>query len=126
MMLYRNALSQGEIPTHDFFIGQRDAEVKQVVIDLITPRYEISTHWHERHQIFITTEADDLAQTAFKSILRLKRRLVQKMMEEAKQKIKSAELEKLEVDKVFELQQVYFELKKVQLEIDKELGIVIG
>ena len=48
------------------------------------------------------------------------------MMEEAKQKIKSAESERLEEDKVFELQQVYFELKKVQLEIDKELGIVIG
>lgn len=126
LTLYRKALSQGEIPTHDYFISQRDAEIKQVVIDMITPRHEISTHWHERHQIFIVTEADDLAQTAFKSILRLKRRLVQKMMEEAKQKIKSAETEKLEADKVFELQQVYFELKKVQLEIDKELGIVIG
>jgi DNA primase len=48
------------------------------------------------------------------------------MMEEAKFKIKTAEFEKSEPEKVFELQQVYFELKKVQLEIDKELGIVIG
>jgi DNA primase len=32
----------------------------------------------------------------------------------------------MNADKVFELQQVYFELKKVQLQIDKELGIVIG
>ncbi|MFL0683081.1 MAG: DNA primase [Algoriphagus aquaeductus] len=124
--LYRARLNQGEIPTHEYFVSQRDAEVKQVVIDMITPRHEISVHWGERHQIFINTESDDLALTAFKSILRLKRRLVQKMMEEAKQKIKSAELEKLDSDKVFELQQVYFELKKVQLEIDKELGIVIG
>jgi DNA primase len=67
-----------------------------------------------------------LAATAFKSILRLKRRLVHKMMDEAKQKIKSAELHHESPDAVFELQQVYFELKKVQLEIDKELGIVIG
>ncbi|HSF54679.1 MAG TPA: DNA primase [Algoriphagus sp.] len=126
LKIYRDSLAKGVIPETDFFVSQRDAEVRQEVINLITPRHEISVHWHERHQIFITTESDDLAGTAFKSMLRLKRRLVHKMMDEAKQKIKSAELERLDADKVFELQQVYFELKKVQLEIDKELGIVIG
>ncbi len=124
--IYRDSLAKGEIPDTDFFVSQRDAEVRQVTIDLITPRHEVSVHWHERHQILINTESDDLAGTAFKSILRLKRRLVHKMMDEAKQKIKSGEREGLEVDKVLELQQIYFELKKVQLEIDKELGIVIG
>ncbi len=126
LSMYRESLAQGVIPTTDFFISQRDAEIRQVVIDLVTPRHEVSAYWHERHQIFITTETDDLAATAFKSILRLKRRLVHKMMDEAKQKIKSAESEGWEADRVFELQQIYFELKKVQLEIDKELGIVIG
>lgn len=126
LKIYRDSLLKGQIPTTDFFISQSDATVKQEVIDLISPRHEVSTYWHDRHQIFITTESDDLAGTAFKSILRLKRRLVHKMMDEAKQKIKSAELEQLDEAKVFELQQVYFELKKVQLQIDKELGIVIG
>lgn len=126
LRIYRDSLAKGQIPETDFFVSQRDAEVRQEVIDLITPRHEVSAHWHDRHQIFITSESDDLAGTAFKSILRLKRRLVHKMMDEAKQKIKSGEHEGLDADKVFELQQVYFELKKVQLEIDKELGIVIG
>ncbi|GAB3220454.1 DNA primase [Algoriphagus aestuariicola] len=124
--IYRECLAKGEIPNTDFFVSQRDLEVRQVTIDLVTPRHEVSVHWHERHQIFINTESDDLAGTAFKSILRLKRRLVHKMMDEAKQKIKTAEHEAAEEGKVLELQQVYFELKKVQLEIDKELGIVIG
>lgn len=126
LKIYRDRLAIGEIPETDFFVSQRDAEIRQEVIDLITPRHEVSVHWHERHQILINTESDDLAGTAFKSILRLKRRLVHKMMDEAKQKIKTAEHDGLDADKVFELQQVYFELKKVQLEIDKELGIVIG
>ncbi|MDP2041632.1 MAG: DNA primase [Algoriphagus sp.] len=126
LKIYCDSLLKGQIPSTDFFISQSDAAVKQEVIDLISPRHEVSTYWHDRHQIFITTESDDLAGTAFKSILRLKRRLVHKMMDEAKQKIKSAELEHLDEAKVFELQQVYFELKKVQLQIDKELGIVIG
>lgn len=126
LSIYRESLSKGSIPTTDFFVSQSDAEVRQEVIDLISPRHEVSSHWHDQHQIFITTESDDLAATAFKSILRLKRRLVHKMMDEAKQKIKLAEQDHLNEDQVFELQQVYFELKKVQLEIDKELGIVIG
>jgi DNA primase len=126
LSMYRESLVKGVIPTTDFFISKRDAEIRQVVIDLVTPRHEVSSYWHDRHKIFITTETDDLAATAFKSVLRLKRRLVHKMMDEAKQKKKSAESEGWEADRVFELQQIYFELKKVQLEIDKELGIVIG
>ena len=71
-------------------------------------------------------ESDDLADTAFKSILRLKRRLLQKMMEEAIAKIKEAEQQQLELEKVNELLELYLELKKLKLKIDKELGIVIG
>ena len=123
---YRMKLGKGEIPSLDFFTSHRDAEIQKETIDLITPRHEVSTHWHERHQIFITTESDDLASTAFKSILRLKRRLVMKMMDEAKSKIKNGEMEGVSPEKILEFQQVYMELKKVQFEIDKELGIVIG
>jgi DNA primase len=74
----------------------------------------------------VALESDDLADTAFKSILRLKRRLLQKMMEEAIAKIKEAEQQQLEVEKVNELLELYLELKKLKLKIDKELGIVIG
>jgi len=126
LQVYRSRLVLGEIPSQEFFTTHSDAEIKQEVIDLITSRHEISSYWNERFQIFIQRESDDLVQTAFKSILRLKRRLVKRLMDEAKQKIKTAELEGLDSDKVIELQQVYFELKKVQLEIDKQLGIVIG
>jgi DNA primase len=74
----------------------------------------------------VALESDDLADTAFKSILRLKRRLLQKMMEESMAKIKEAEQLQLAEDKVSELLEVYLELKKLKLKIDKELGIVIG
>ncbi len=124
--LYKERLDRGEIPSQDYFKSHIDHEVKREAIDLITTRHELSVHWGERYQIFIQTEKDDLAQTAFKSILRLKRRLVLQLMEEAKGKIKSAEQERRSDEQVFELQQLYFELKKVQVEIDRELGIVIG
>jgi pre-mRNA-splicing factor ATP-dependent RNA helicase DHX16 len=50
----------------------------------------------------------------------------QKMMEEAMSEIKEAEQLQLSEDKVNELLEVYLELKKFKLKIDKELGIVIG
>ena len=124
--LYRNSLAQGEIPTSEYFIGLGDQELQKEVIDLVTVRHEVSHHWTDTHQIIIGTESDDLTVTGFKSILRLKKKMVQKLMEEAKEKIKNAESEHLSEDKVNEFQVIYFELKKVQLEIDKELGIVIG
>lgn len=124
--IYREALGKGEILNSDFFIKMGDPEIQKVTIDLVTTRHEISSHWHERHQIFINKESDNLAQTGFLSVLRLKRRIIQKMMEEVKLKLKLADQSKAETSEIIELQEVYFELKKVQLEIDKELGIVIG
>jgi DNA primase len=86
----------------------------------------VSTHWKDKFQIFIQLESDDLANTAFKSILRLKRRLLQKLMEEAMANIKEAEQQQLEEGKMRELLELYLELKNFKLKIDKELGIVIG
>jgi DNA primase len=123
---YRTKLAKGEVPNIDFFTRHSDPDIQKEAIDLVTIRHEVSSHWHEKFQIFITTESDDLSSTAFKSILRLKRRLILKMLEEAKMKIKKGEESKEDPEKIIELQQVFFELKKVQLEIDKELGIVIG
>ena len=126
LQAYRHQVAQGQLPAEDFFIGHADVEIKQEAIALLSNRHEVSLHWKDKFQIFINIESDDLADTAFKSILRLKRRLLQKMMEEAMQKIKEAEQLQLNDAEVGELQELYLALKKVKLDIDKELGIVIG
>ncbi|MDG1276697.1 MAG: DNA primase [Algoriphagus sp.] len=126
LKLYRYALVKGLIPTVEYFIGLGDQEIQKEVIDLVTMRHEVSVHWADKHQIIINKESDDLSLTGYKTILRLKRKMVQKMMEEAKLKLKNAEMEKLPDQQIIGFQELYFELKKVQLEIDRELGIVIG
>jgi DNA primase len=126
IQVYREQVSLGQVPTDDLFVSHSDAEIRQEAIAMITQRHEVSAHWKDKFQIFIALESDDLANTAFKSILRLKRRLLQKMMEEAMVKIKEAEQLQLEEDKLSELLEVYLELKKIKLKIDRELGIVIG
>jgi DNA primase len=126
IQLYRDGISLGQVPSDELFLNHGDAEIRQEAIAMITQRHEVSTNWKDKFQIFVALESDDLADTAFKSILRLKRRLLQKMMEEAMAKIKEAEQLQLAVEKVSELLDVYLELKKLKLKIDKELGIVIG
>ena len=126
LQAYRQQVAQGQLPAEDFFIGHADVEIKQEAIALLSNRHEVSLHWKDKFQIFINIESDNLADTAFKSILRLKRRLLQKMMEEAMQKIKEAEQLQLGDAEIGELQELYMLLKKGKLDIDKELGIVIG
>jgi DNA primase len=126
LSLYKNWVEQGTPPTHAIFLNQADAEIKQEAIALMSQKHEVSAHWKDKFQIFIQFESDDLAHTAFKSILRLKRRLLQKLMEEAIQKIKEVESTGQDQDQVGEFQTIYLELKKMKLSMDKELGIVVG
>lgn len=124
--IYREQLAKGTIPGYEYFLGLQDADIKNQIIEMISPRHEVSTHWTETHQIIITKETDDLPQTAYKTILRLKRKTIKKMMEDTAQKIRKGELEQLSEAEILDLQQLYFGLKKIQIEIDRELGIVIG
>lgn len=124
--IYREQLAKGTIPGYEYFLGLQDAEIKNQIIEMISPRHEVSTHWTETHQIIITKETDDLPQTAYKTILRLKRKTIKKMMEDTAQKIRKGEIEQLSEAEILDLQQLYFGLKKIQIEIDRELGIVIG
>ncbi|TFV97323.1 DNA primase [Algoriphagus kandeliae] len=126
LKMFRENLNKGVIVDSDYFLGIQDREIRDEVIDLITPRREASVHWTEKFQILIPREDDDLTLTSYKSILRLKRKFVRRMMEEAIQKIKNAEVEKLSDDQIIELQEIFLGLKQVQMDIDRELGIVIG
>lgn len=124
--IYKHALSQGVLPQPEYFLKHDDAEVKREVINMITRRYELSTLWESRFQIFTHHEADDLAKTVYDSILHLKKKVLKKMLEEARMKIKEAEMEKLDEHILTERLSIYMELKKFQVEIDKQLGIVIS
>lgn len=118
---YRQALSRGVLPAPDYFLTSPDPEVKKEVIDMVTSRYELSQLWEKRHQIFTATEANNLAKTVYDSVLRLKKRVLKKMLNEVLDKLRSAD----DTDTT-ELQEIYMGLKKFQVEIDKQLGTVIS
>jgi DNA primase len=124
--LYKSALSENLLPQPEYFLQVDDPEVKKEVINMITRKYELSTLWESRYHIFTYHEADDLAKTVYDNILHLKKKVIKKLLEEAKQKIKEAETLQMEVDELSHRIQVYMELKKYQVEIDKLLGIVVS
>jgi DNA primase len=99
---------------------------KSEVIDLVHQRWEVSPHWTGRHGILISTEKDDLVTSSYKALLRFKKRYLEKLMDEASQSIKAAESNREEFEQIFVLQQMYLEIKKAQILLSKELGIVIG
>jgi DNA primase len=124
--IYRKALSEDILPQPEYFLQHHDTDVKKEVINMIAKKYELSTLWESRYQIFTHHEADDLAKTVYDSILHLKKKVIKKMLEEAKGKIKEAELVKADENVITERLGVYMELKKFQVEIDRQLGIVIS
>lgn len=101
-------------------------ETKDDIIGFVHQRWEVSSHWTGRHGILIPTEKDDLASSSYRALLWYKKRYVEKLMSEASQNIKSAESTKDDFEKIMILQNIYMEVKKVQVLLSKELGIVIG
>jgi DNA primase len=122
---YKNGLATGTVLDNQFFLHQASEPVKRAVTDLITNRYETSTHWGDKYKIFFPKENDILNQMALTNVLRLKFRVVQKMMDDNLAKVKVAEQKNDwdELDKALETQAG---LKKAESELAGLLGIVVA
>ena len=118
---FQHQLAQGKVVDATYFIQREDEPLKKTVIDLTASPYEVSTHWEERHQIYTTKEEDDLHQTAFKNILRLKLRLIQQLIEDNRVGLQN-DPEPEEEDRLL---QVHAALKQSEGAIAQELGIVV-
>lgn len=118
---YKNALQKGILPDGNYLMAGDDPEIKKEVIGMVSQKHEISPNWESRHQIFTNKEADDLSKTVYNTVLRLKRKVVKKLLDEAMSKMKEAK-----EDDIAALQEIYMELKNYQVDIDKQLGTVIS
>lgn len=118
---FRQQLAQGRVTDATYFIQHQDEAIQKTAIDLTASPYEVSNHWEERHQIYITKEEDNLHETAFKTILRLKMRLVQQLIADNQKWLKTKATHE-EEDKLL---QVHIALKQSEATIAQQLGIVI-
>ncbi|MEO9853118.1 MAG: DNA primase [Reichenbachiella sp.] len=118
--IFRSNLENGQITTIKHFLDHEDKEIKQAAVDLSTERYEISTNWSEKFQINVAHESHTLKNSTYTNILRLKFRIIQKMIAENMENIKSA-IEEEQVNKFLSIQG---DLKNMEMTIAKTLGNV--
>lgn len=122
---FRKEWEKGNQIDSHYFLQHSDEEVKRVVTDLVAQRYDISQHWSDKYHIYFPREEEILEEMAYTNVLRLKLRIVQKMLEDNKTKIKEAEAKgnETEVDNYLEAQ---IGLDKAKKELSELLGIVIA
>lgn len=118
--LFKNKLVEGTVIDADYVLLHGTQEMKQVVIDLITQRYDVSPHWTDKYEIKINTERDDLKGTTYANIVRLKLRTVRQVIKENLEKLKHAENELQQT----EIMEHHEALKQIEMSLARILGIV--
>lgn len=119
--IYTEHVQQGKPVDANLFIQHTNQLVQKTAIDLTATPYEVSDQWQEKYKINISREVDNLHQTAYKSILRLKLRLIHQLIEENGQLLKNNE-DHLEEDKLL---YIHTALKQSENAIAEQLGIII-
>lgn len=106
-----------------FFVKNADMKIRNLVIDLIHDRYEVSQHWFERHRIHVPTESDPDVLNKISDIvmLRYQHSRARMMIDENLKRLKEAKSH----DEEQEVQQIHQELKFIEKEIARKLGNVI-
>jgi DNA primase len=120
MELFKSNLLAGTIIGTKHLIGHEDEMIKAAAVDLSTDKYEISEHWSGRFQINVSHESDTIKKSTYTNILRLKFRIIQKMIDDNMNQLKSSESEE-EINNFLNIQG---DLKSMEMAIAKVLGNV--
>jgi DNA primase len=118
---FRSESEAGTVPEIFHFMEKGTEEVRKVVAELITPRYETSKYWSEKYHIYFPHEREMMDVVAYKNVLRMKYRHIKKMIETNLKDLKTAS-DASEQEKYFTIHE---QLVSVQSEIAGMLGIVV-
>jgi len=119
---FKKGYGEGRRIDSQYFLQNGSDTMKRTVTDLVTQRYDTSRHWSEKYHIFFPKDGEELDKKALANVLHLKYRVVQKWIEDNMEKIKSVKNSE-EEDELMERQT---ELKRIDVELAEQLGIVSG
>ncbi len=127
---FKNELKNGNILDTEFFLSYNDTNVQNEVVNLVAykEKYVVSKNWISKHKILVPHEKEDLGNTMYKNMTRLKHHYVKNMIEDHKTIIKQKEEEmedKSKFSEIEELQMKLWELKKADMEYTSVLGTVV-
>ena len=118
--LFRENAADSKVIDAEFLLSNGNEEIKKIVVELSTSKYEISENWQSKYQIPVPKEQENLKHLAFTNILRLKFRIIQHLVQEENMKLKEAAEEEIEA-----ILEEIESLKNMEMEIAAILGNVI-
>lgn len=122
LTLFREHFNRNQILSTDYFQNHRETEIRDLTINWLTTKYELSELWSEKFEIYVPQETDVLDKTAFINILRLKKAFIEEKMKICQQQLMRAKSEEEEIKVMSEF--IFY--KGISMAAAKELGSVIG
>ncbi len=111
--------AQGSFPDVNYFVN--DHELSPLVAELISEPYELSENWEAKYHIYTESEEENLKQTAFDPLMRLKLKRVMHMISELELKIKDCS----EVDELHLLLLEKIRLDRLKVHLSSYFGTAI-
>jgi len=122
LTLFRENYSREKVLTTDYFQNHHEPEIRDLTISWLTSKYELSSLWTEKFEIYVPSELDVLDKSSFISILRLKKAFIEEKMKICMEDLKKATTE----DQENAIMNEYIFYKGISMAAAKELGSVIG
>ncbi|MCF2496201.1 DNA primase [Dyadobacter chenhuakuii] len=122
LVLFRENFNRNHVLPTDYFLNHHEPEIRNLTIDWLANKYELSELWSEKYEIFVPFETDVLDKTAFINILRLKKAFIEEKMKVCLQQAVHAKTEEEQTAVMSEF--MYY--KGISMAAAKELGSVIG
>ena len=120
LTIFREQFVMGTVPDGQHFMGHQISEIQQEAINLSSERYSLSDQW-VKHEIFVPSEMDKLADLAFQNILRLKKTYNELMMKDLMKQISQTK----DAEEQNRLLEMFMQAKEVEKQISMELGTVV-
>jgi DNA primase len=122
LTLFRENYNRNNILTTDYFLQHHEADIRNLTIEWLTQKHELSELWKEKYEIYVPFETDVLDRTAFNNILRLKKAFIEEKMKVCLQQAVHAQTEEEQHAVMTE----FMFYKGISMAAAKELGSVIG
>lgn len=114
-------LNKGNEITKAFFLENEDEDLKNLAIDFMVDKYQISERW-EKFGIIVPKDHELLEQSTPKAVLKYKRLFAKYLIREKRKELPTLQ----EEERITQILQEILTLQQFEKQIDKMLGIIVG
>lgn len=119
---FKTKLGEGIIIDSTHLMAVDDHDIKKEAVDLVLNKYPLSSSWEDKYKIPVPFETSRLKNATYKNVVRLKFRIVQRMVEENQEDLKKSD----SIERTNDLLEKKMSLDKMENELAKVLGIIVG